>query len=229
MKLVDIRRAEILANQLYGVETDDFENIALVAWDLINNKHTRLYKITLDTNRDCEIELPCNVDIIKSVHLPVIDAEVLTNKDTPTNMENPAIENYIELWKPFVGPEYEKGKLVNYREEGNVLKFGKPYRHVTIVYEGYIVDDDTGLPKVTEKEAQAIALYIAYASLYKEGIMKKDGSLLQLAQDLYNRWLRACNSARVPERLSDNELNQILDAKVNWNRKRFGVSFRPGI
>lgn len=95
------------------------------------------------------------------------------------------------------------------------MKFGKPYRHVTIVYEGYIVDDDTGLPKVTEKEAQAIALYIAYASLYKEGIMKKDGSLLQLAQDLYNRWLRACNSARVPERLSDNELNQILDAKVN--------------
>lgn len=97
MKLIDIRRAEILANQLYGVEVDDFENIALVAWDLINNKHTRLYKITLDTNKDCEIELPCNVDIIRSVHVPIVDAEILTNKDTTINMENPAIENYIEL------------------------------------------------------------------------------------------------------------------------------------
>lgn len=225
MKLIDIHRAYMLAEQLYGVEADNFEEIALNAWELINNKHTRLYRIVLDANSDCEIELPCNVDVIRSVHVPIVDAEVLTNKDIPINFENPVIEHYIELWKPFVDPTYQSGKLVKYREEDNVLKFAKPYKHVMIVYEGYIVDEETGLPKITEQEAQAIAMYIAYASLYKDGIRKKDSGLINIAQDLYQKWLRACNAARVPERINDNDIDKILDAKVSWNRKRYHISF----
>lgn len=226
MKLVDIRRAYMLAEQLYGIEADNFEEIALNAWELINNKHTRLYRIILDANKDGEIELPCNVDVIRSVHVPIIDSEVFTNKDVPFNMENPVIEHYIERWKRFQDPAYTPGKLIKYKEEGDVLKVDHPYKHVLIVYEGYIVDDDTGLPKITEQEAQAIAMYIAYASLYKDGIRKKDSGLINLAQDLYQKWLRACNAARTPDRVSDNDMDRILDAKTNWNRKRYGISYK---
>lgn len=216
----------MLAEQLYGIEADNFEEIALNAWELINNKHTRLYRIVLDANKDGEIELPCNVDVIRSVLLPVIDAEVFTNKDVPFNMENPVIEHYIEAWKKFEDPSYTPGKLVKYKEEDNVLKLAHPYKHVMIVYEGYIVDDDTGLPKVTEQEAQAIAMYIAYVSLYKDGIRKKDSGLISLAQDLYQKWLRACNAARMPDRVSDNDMDKVLDAKTSWNRKKFMISFK---
>lgn len=226
MKLVDIHRAYMLAEQLYGIEADNFEEIALNAWELINNKHTRLYRIILDANKDGEIELPCNVDVIRSVHVPIIDSEVFTNKDVPFNMENPVVEHYIERWKRFQDPTYTPGKLIKYREEGDVLKVDHPYKHVLIVYEGYIVDDDTGLPKITEQEAQAIAMYIAYASLYKDGIRKKDSGLINLAQDLYQKWLRACNAARTPDRFSDNDMDKVLDAKTNWNRKRYGISYK---
>ena len=70
-----------LVKSLYGIEAniDDFEDIALAGWELIGNKHTRLYRyIGSTTNK--ELELPCNVDDIESVHITVIDAPLTSNK-----------------------------------------------------------------------------------------------------------------------------------------------------
>ena len=49
-----------------------------------------------------------------------------------------------------------------------------------VVYHGIEVDED-GLPLINEKEMRAIAAYVAYATLYKEGLTKRDGGLIQLA------------------------------------------------
>lgn len=226
MKLIDIRRAYTLANTLYGIESDDFEETALYAWDLINCRHTRLYRFIADTDSDNKIELPCNVDIIKSVHLPVPEA---ANADDWSELDRDSIliEGYIDAHKHFEDPTYTRGKLVKYIEANNTLYFSHPYKNVMIVYKGILVDEDSGLPLVTEKEAQAIAAYIAYAFLYKDGIRRRDGNMINLAQDLYNKWLRLCNRARITDEFSDNDLDKILDAKTSWNRKAYSKTFTP--
>lgn len=226
MKLIDLRRAYTLANTLYGIESDDFEEVALYAWDLINCRHTRLYRFVANTDDEGKLELPCNVDIIKSVHLPIPDA-ANSNYYEELDRDSIIIERYIDAQKHFKDPTWTEGKLAKYIEENNTLYFAKPYKNITVVYKGILVDEDSGLPLISEKEAQAIAAYIAYAYLYKDGIRRKDGATINLAQDLYNKWLRLCNRARITDEFSDNDLDKILDAKTSWNRKAYSKTYTP--
>jgi hypothetical protein len=41
---------------------------------------------------------------------------------------------------------------------------------VNILYKGILADED-GLPELTDKEATAIATYIAYVTKFKEGLI----------------------------------------------------------
>jgi hypothetical protein len=40
-------------------------------------------------------------------------------------------------------------------------------------------------------------------------------------------WDKACSAARVPMSVSQNEMNEILDANTSWNRKMYAKSFKP--
>lgn len=51
-----------------------------------------------------------------------------------------------------------------------------------VIYHGILADEEDGLPLVNEKELTAIATFVAYASLYKEGIKKRDANIVKLAQ-----------------------------------------------
>ena len=228
MKFYDLNAAYSLAQTLYGVEPSptDFEDIALNAWTLINNKHTRLYKYVGDTENH-ELPLPCNVDIIESVHLPIEDAQMTSNKTVFNSIETLFIENYINCWKRIDDPYYNVGKLVKYKEGDNTLYFTRDYKRVMVIYHGILVNDETGLPMITDKEMQAIAAYVGFALLYRESLQKRDGNLTKMAMQVKQEWLRACTAARVPEHLSQNDMDKILDASVRWDRKQYGKSIKP--
>ena len=228
MKFYDLNAAYSLAQTLYGVEPSptDFEDIALNAWTLINNKHTRLYKYVGDTENH-ELPLPCNVDIIESVHIPIEDAQMTSNKTVFNSIETLFIENYINCWKRIDDPYYQTGKLVKYKEGDNTLYFTRDYKRVMVIYHGILVNDKTGLPMITDKEMQAIAAYVGFALLYRESLQKRDGNLMTMAMQVKQEWLRACTAARVPEHLSQNDMDKILDASVRWDRKQYGKSIKP--
>ena len=62
--------AMFLANKLYDLEVlpDDFEEIGLVAWEMIGNKRQRLYRYCTDINCSSNtVELPCNCDEIEAI------------------------------------------------------------------------------------------------------------------------------------------------------------------
>lgn len=227
MELLNIQTAHGLTETLYGtvVTADDFEELALNAWELINNKHTRLYSYVGDT--ECkELQLPCNVSVIESVHIPIEDAKVT---DPSYNGFDPGVaftEHYIEHFKWNTDPLYSSGKLIKYREEDGVLVFSKNYPRVKVIYHGVIVDEE-GMPMVTAKEARAIAAYVAYMSMYKKALVNRDATSFQFAQSLKEDWLRSCNSARVPEHLSLNDMNDVLEVRVRWDRKQYGKSLKP--
>lgn len=214
MKLHNFKSIYPLAISLYGLNIDEdvAEEIALVGLELIGNKHTHLYRYTADTV-DRRIQLPCNAASIESVHLPILDANVYSPAATTPNAENIYSEAYIEGGKLFNDPLYTRGKLAHYREEGDELVFDKDYNNVTIVYHGVIVDED-GLPLITDKEMRALAAYLAYSDFYRQGLMRRDGNLIQLAAVPKADWLKLCSAARVPERLSQNDMNDILDVKT---------------
>ena len=228
MELYNFKSAFPLAKTLYDVEIseDDFEDIGLVAWGLINNKHTRLYRYVGDV-KNGELELPCNVDRIESVHIPINDAQMSSNKTVFNGIETLFIEGYIDAWKWNTDPYNQRGKLVKYKEGDDTLYFDKDYRGVMVVYHGIFVDDEDGLPMINEKEQLAIATYIAYVSLFKEAVRKKDPRIMQLAGAIKTEWLNKCNAARIPDYFSQNDMDKILDVKVRWDRKQYGKSFKP--
>ena len=227
MKLLNIKSAYGLANDLYGITISEttFENLALNAWELIGNKHTRLYRY-IGSTEDKALELPCNAELVESVHLPINDAQITSSDSSYINTDNIATERYIDSYKGFDDVYYQKGKFAKYKEVNGTLYFNRNYPKVMVVYHGIEVDED-GLPLINEKEMRAIAAYVAYATLYKEGLTKRDGGLIQLASTVQSDWLKFCNAARIPVYLNQNELDAILDVKFRWPQKKYGNSFKP--
>lgn len=226
---MDIHYAQYLANELYGVEMseDRFEELALIAYNHIGNKNCKLYRYFANVDpQTLTADLPCNCLYIEAVTGALEDWEHVTNKDYNGNMDSAVIEQYIESTKMFMDPLYTPGKYLKYERIGDKLYFDKPYGFVGILYKGQVLDDN-GLPDVNDKEALAIAAYIAYTQLYKQGLQTMNGGIVQMAQQLKQDWNIKCDQARTPEQINQNEMDEILDAKTNWNRKQFRKTYKP--
>lgn len=219
-----------LAQTLYDVEgdTEDLEEIGLVAYNFIGNKNTQLHKKLLDVNcEDGSVQLPCGVDIIESVtYCGMEDWNHTSNIKEHGDVQSLYTESYIESQKAFLDPYYISGKFVKYKRVGDKLYVNRGLSKVIVLYHGEILDSD-GLPEINDKEAIAIAEYIAYVIKYKEAIKTNNKYVLQQAQDLRQQWLFHCDAARVPEYVSQNEMDSILDAQSAWGRKMYGKSFKP--
>ena len=229
MQLFNINTVYGLVETLYGITPNEsnFEDIVMNGWSYINNKHTRLYRYVADADENGVLDLPCNVDVIESVHIPMPDAKMTSNKTVFNEINTLFTEGYIDAWKRLEDPYWTRGKLVKYDEGNNQLFFARPYKNIMVVYHGIIADEETGLPLVTDKEIKALAAYVAYASLYREGIQKRNSDIIRFAQTIYADWLKLCNAARIPEHLSQNEMDSILDVKTRWDRKQYGRSYKP--
>lgn len=227
----DFHYAISLAQTLYDIDINDMEQaeeIGLVAYNFIQNHHTHLYRATLDVDSDGAAELPCNVLYIESVTSACReDWESSSSIYEYGDLKSAFVEDYIEVHKLRKDPLYQSGRFIRYRREGNKIYVDSRLSQVNILYHGEILDDD-GLPYLNTKEAIAIADYIAYVYKYKEAMKAhKDKLALQMANDLRQQWLFHCDAARVPEYLSQNDMDAILDAQSSWNRKKYHFSFKP--
>lgn len=218
-----------LADQLYGLEMqeDQFEELGLIAWNQIGNKRCKLYNysVCLD-NCQNSIELPCNCDIIEAVTTDMEDFQHVSNISDRGLKGSFVTEQYIESRKAFKHSLYNSGKFIKYERVGDTLYFNQPYHRINILYKGVVLDDN-GLPEITDKEAIAIATYCAYVAKFKEGLRTNNANIIKISEELRRRWLTLCDQARVPENISQNEMDEVLDAKNNWNRKIFGRSYKP--
>ncbi len=218
-----------LAESLYGVtaKESDYEDVALDGYERIGNKHTRLYRYVGDVVNG-KLELPCNVaeGVIESVHIPIPDTQRTSNISDWNSLSSLWTESFIDFKKIDEDPYWTRGKYVKYDEGNDVLYFSHDYKRVMVVYHGILMDDDQ-LPLLNDKEIKAIAAYVAYMSLFKEGLQKRDGNIIKIAQVVKEDWLRLCNAARIPEHLSQNDMDRILDVKVRYDRKHYGKSLKP--
>ena len=226
---MNFRYALTLAQTLYDVDGDseDLIEIGLVAYNFIGNKNTQLVKTVLDVNcEDGSIQLPCGVLAIEAVTLPGLeDWNYTSNIKDQGDINSLHIEQYIESQKTFTDPLYVSGKYLKYRKVGDKLYISKGVNKALVVYHAEILDED-GLPEINDKEAIAIADYIAYTVKYKEAIKTNNRLILQMAQELKQQWLFHCDAARVPEHVSQNEMDAMLNAQSQWGRKTYGKSYK---
>lgn len=231
MELNNFRYALTLSQLLYDIDiqdNDDAINIGLVAYNFIGNKKTTLKKEIISV--DCETgiaELPCDLDIIEAVtYYGPEDWNYTSNTKQYGDNQSLYVENYIEGQKAFIDPYYINGKFVKYEKIGNKLKVHKGLSRIQVLYHSILLDEE-GLPQLTEKEAIAIAEYIAYTYKYKEAIKTNNSNIFNIAQDLKKQWLFHCDAARVADYISQDQMDKILNAHSSWNRKVFNKSYKP--
>lgn len=219
----------VLLDMIYGIEMEDedVEELGLLAWNLIGNKNTRLYRYSCDLDCNNSITLPCNAleGKIEAVTSSYEDWERVTNKHDFGNLNSAFVENSIEHEKFYPNPFYIPGKLLKYEQVGDKLIFPFNYGRVNILYKGILMDED-GLPELTDKEANAIATYIAYIKKFKEGLITNNSNIIQQSSVLKAEWLKQCDQARVTY-LNQNDMNNILDVKNSFDRAWYGKSYKP--
>lgn len=220
-----------LAQLLYDIninDEDDAIEIGLIAFNKIGNKRTKLYSEKLPVINK-EVELPCNCELIEAITYPGIEdwnyTSNISNYGDPNSLYT---EHYIEGDKHFQDQLYSKGKFVKYRRQGNTLRIDENIDFINILYHGLLIDEE-GLPEINDKEATAIADYIAYTYKYKEAIRTNNQAIMQIAKDIKQQWLFHIETARSPEYISQNDMDKILDAQASWGRKTYGKSYKPTI
>lgn len=219
-----------LLDTLYGINIPEetYEEISLVGWNLIGNKRTKLYRYSTCIEPCQEsIELPCNCDILESVTTDWEDFQHVDNDSPDERYGSFETEQYIERHKHFQEPLYAEGKFINYERVGDTLYINKQHNggKINILYRGLVLDND-GLPEITDKEAMALATYCAWVIKFKEGISTNNAQIINLASALKQQWNIQCDQARTDFEWTQNNYNEVLDAKTCWDRKINNRSFK---
>ena len=227
MKNLNFHTAYTYIQTNYGLNIDqlEFESSGMIAYDKIGNKQTEIKEFVGDVVNG-ELELPCDVTSIEAVFGNFIDSQKTSNKQRWPQVITNYIEQYIEYWKYNKSLLYDYGVLLNYQMRENTLLFDKDYKNVLVLYRKQILDEE-GFPYINSKEAEAIAAYCAYTDLYKQAIRTRDPNTYQMTQNIKLEWARLCERARVPEKVSQNDMNRILDVMTSFDRKSYGKSFKP--
>ena len=222
-----------LAQMLYDIDINDMDTlieIGLVAYNFIGNKNTHLAADIVNVDiRTGLVNLPCKADLVEAITYPKIeDWNYTSNTKNFGDFNTLNVEQYIEKSKQTVDPLYVSGRLIKYRREGNYIYVNEKVDVVCVLYHTEQLDEED-LPLINDKEAIAIADYIAYTVKYKEALRSNNSAVFQMAQTIKKQWLLHCDAARVPEYVNQNEMNDLLEIASSHNRKVHGRSFKPTV
>ena len=220
-----------LAQMLYDIDINDMDTlieIGLIAYGFIGNKNTHLTAQIVEVKNGI-VKLPCKADLVEAITSPQIeDWSYTSNVKNYGDFNTLNVEQYIERAKHVVDPLYVSGRLIKYRREGDYIYVTEPVQEVCVLYHTENLDEDD-LPRINDKEAIAIADYIAYTVKYKEALRNNNSTTFQLAQTIKKQWLINCDAARVPEYVNQNEMNDLLEVMSSSNRKVHGRSYKPTV
>ena len=222
-----------LAQMLYDVDINDMDTlieIGLVAYGFIGNKNTQLKSEIVNVDQKTGlVKIPCKADLIEAITDPrVEDWSYTSNVKNFGDWNTLNIEQYIEKSKQSIDPLYISGRFVKYRREGDYIYVNENLQQVCILYHTEELDEED-LPLINDKEAIAIADYIAYTVKYKEALRSNNSAVFQMAQTIKKQWQIHCDAARVPEYVNQNEMNDLLEVMSSANRKVHGRSYKPTV
>ena len=226
----NIRAGLPILEMKYGLNINEYDYIEMAVDAMKDISHFGILPmVTYDiVDKDGYIDLPCNVSILEGIgvaeHIQKSyrDRQIINGRKRDSDDYKTARLIRESLRWPIPSTNIVDS-FVSYLHEGDRLKITeKVYvdMEIGIAFTGYVVDDE-GYPLITRKQANAIAALVARNILMKAALMgdKNKAAMLELVSRDATRMKQA---ASIPEEITDNELDQALDAQTTFNRKSFG-------
>lgn len=228
-----------MLNDEYAVEIDDdtFIERAYKMWRAIGNRAKAIHILKAPVNEDKIVFLPQNVESIENVtsleaFKDIWGTEmIIYNQGTLTINEDYLVSIISD--KRLVnsilngGRSRIEGLYVDYSHNGDHLTFKSEdliSSYVIVVYKG-VISDEQALPKITYKEAEAIAAGVAYIH-YKKLALLGDSSATAMVPLLKEEKDRLIGLARIPDSINNNTMDRILDANSSFDRKNYNRTYK---
>jgi hypothetical protein len=208
----------------YTLKEEDFLDYAHTAMKSIGYNRMPI-KLKADVGEEGVIDLPCDMDQIKGVSFnrnsfqqwPVAEYEdgvVMYDRiyayDDPSRPNSDGMRTMVDY--NFTPPT--KVEVHSKYEDGIVFILGS----MKIV-------DEEGDALINYKQSIAVARYCIWMHAEKRAFAGMPSPIP--IGDLAQRALLAVADAKVPEQLSDNEMDKILNAKTSFGRKLPNSDFYP--
>jgi hypothetical protein len=215
------------------MHADDYVEDAYGVYRDIGNVATAIHAFKFTIPSTQLVTLPCNVEFVEAVSTGeswVDDGTTILISRLPDTNPYDYIPDALTRNTPSGGVHgnqpsrlYPKGEYIQYELKGVVgnskLHFDKKDvgREGVCIYRGMCVDMD-GNPLISRKEADAIAWKLAYYDVLLRSF-KKDPEAIKMLKEMENSSGRKMQAAKIPEYLTQNELNAFLSAKTRHDRK----------
>lgn len=234
----DFMYGKYLLKENYDItmHVDDYVEKAYEIFRRIGNiaSATHAYSEVLQESR--EIQIPCNAEFIESVTtkeefnvegnnqvLTIFNTDgAIVNQNTHLpDLLTSGSTNYIK--ESQLHPD---GQFIPYEIKGKYLYFPEHYvgTEVVIIYRGIVVDDE-GNPCINSKQAEAIAARLAFITTQKRAFMS-DPAAMNMLSYIKMESERLLQAAAIPEHISQNAWDRLMDIKTSSNRKVFNSSYK---
>ena len=215
-----------MVDDLFGVKINKarFDEWARIAYRKIG-PNLKTGKLFVTVKSGGEVTLPCRVLAVEAVSMnpgtynqwdvAILEGNIKTY-GSPDNFKvdySPGSSN--------VPGEYVDFELI----DRNTIKVNPNLKDCQLyILLKYIVTNSDGELLFTEKQIEAIAYYVAYLYTLRNTFAGKGVGLgVSDAKTLAGQ---AIAQARVPEYVSDNQWDEMLNMKVSANRKTFNTDYK---
>jgi hypothetical protein len=217
---------------MYGMHIDesDYLDIAVGLLKDIKSFGVTEYVMYAKVRQDGKVVLPCNVDTIDAVTTEHMAKKVFNSRVLYDTMLSDSeddfyvrdnIRNTLGLsWGPGLGGFRGEG-YISYQLKGRYLEVSKDISgdSIGIAFTGISSDLD-GFPLITRKQSNAIAAECAKI-LCMRGANSGNKNLASMLEYHTLNAGRLIQAASIPEEISDNAINEMLNAKTTFNRKTY--------
>lgn len=228
---MDIRSGLAILHSLYKLTMDEFDYLDLAINELRDIKHfgSTEYIAVLTVDEEGYIDLPCNIDTIDAVTTVRMGLKAFAER-VPYEMQAIDTDEYyaaVAVMKSinhgYHGlTEFRTGEgYINYHLNGKRIKVDKSLadQKIAVAFTGVAVDPE-GYPKITRKQANALA-HAAATAITLQKAMKGDRNAAGMLEYLKTEKMRFKQAASIPEDISDNEIDEMLDVQTTFNRKSY--------
>ena len=240
---LNLLSAYTIFNRKYGISVseDDFIEEAYHAFKDINSIPVRnYYSVQKPSNADSmTIQVPCNLYKLISVTGSPAHEDGYKDIEPYTELRNDRdgkVSNYNILTgnsdmrtyhfddKPYTG----LGTYLQYEwVDEMTIKIADQRlwdTEIHLVYEGIAMDED-GLPLITRKHAVAIAAKVALTYATRK-MFQGDMLMANVLPTIKAESDRLVQAAAIPESITDNQLDEMLNEMTSFDRKRYNRSFK---
>jgi hypothetical protein len=229
---MNIRAGIAVLKTMYSMHIDEYDYLDIAVDALRDIKHfgSTEYVAYITADKNGKVQLPCNMDSIDAVtteHMGrksygsrvEMDIDGITGTDEYITQSN-IMDSLNRVWRPGLGGLTGEG-YISYQLEGKTLRVDKSYagQKITVAYTG-ITTDLEGLPIITRKQANALAA-ISARVLTVRGANKGDKGLASMVEYYTGISGRLIQAASIPENISDNELDEVLNCMNTFNKKTY--------